>query len=218
MRRLISCLLLGCLVVVGAAAANHQDPQKRLTKADNARARAMLVKQSDLPAGFRVQPSSDDDPHYTCPASVSEADLTLTGEAHGKSFTTGVTFVESGSQVYESDADARASWRRSTSTAGIGCLSTLLRREYAKQGLNLVSLRKTAFPRVGERTIAFRIEIAAQSAQGTVPIFIDLVAQLHSRAQATVIVGAGVVAPPRAEEVRLARLVADRMARAMRGA
>jgi hypothetical protein len=210
-------LLVGCLVVVGAAAANHQDPHKRLTKADNARARAMLVKPSDLP-GFQAQASNRDDPHYDCAASVTEADLTLTGEARGKTFTTGVVFVESGSQIYESTADASASWRRSTSTAGIDCLTKLLRREYGKQGLQVVSVRKTAFPRLAQRTIVFRIEISAPSAQGPVPVFIDLVAQMHSRAQATVIVGSGVVAPPRAEELRLARLVADRMAQAMRGA
>ncbi|HSI97518.1 MAG TPA: hypothetical protein VK926_04080 [Gaiellaceae bacterium] len=39
----------------------------------------------------------------------------------------------------------------------------------------------------------------------------------HARVQATVAVGSALVAPPRSEEVRLARLVAGRMTKAMRG-
>ncbi len=78
-RRLLAVSLLASLVVAGTASATHQDPQKKLTKADNARARAMLLKRTDLAPGFQAQPSSGEDPHIDCPASVSESDLTLTG-------------------------------------------------------------------------------------------------------------------------------------------
>jgi len=55
------------------------------------------------------------------------------------------------------------------------------------------------------------------TAQGTVPVYVDIVALLRSRGQATVIVGSAVVPPQKAEELRLARIVARRMATAMRG-
>ncbi|HSI97517.1 MAG TPA: hypothetical protein VK926_04075 [Gaiellaceae bacterium] len=138
MRHRVCVLLLASLVVCGTASATHRDPQKKLTRADNARAQSMLVKRTDLPAGFQVLPMSGDDPHIDCPAAVGESDLTLTGEARGTPFTRGLTFVESASQVYRTVADADASWRRSTGTAGARCLTTLLRREYTKQGLRLV--------------------------------------------------------------------------------
>jgi hypothetical protein len=48
-----------------------------------------------------------------------------------------------------------------------------------------------------------------------VSVFLDLVALMRSRAHATVIVGSALVAPTRAYEVDLARIVARRMARAM---
>jgi hypothetical protein len=216
--RLLLLVVVGCLVGTGAASATHDDPQKKLTRADNARARAMLVKRGDLPGGLRVRGGSGgEEPHVDCPA-VSEADLTLTGEAEGQVFSFGTAFVESGAQVYESVADANASWRRSTSAAGTQCISAVLRREYAKQGARLVSLRKIAFPRVAGRTVAYRIEARVTSAQGEVPLYLDLVAVIHSRAHATVVVGSVLAPPPRGEEVRLARLTAKRMATAMRGA
>jgi len=218
LRRLLACALLFAFLVASASAlATHQDPQERLTKADNARARAMLVKRTDLPAGFRPQLSTGADPHVDCSASVSESDLTLTGDAEGQQLALGVTFVSSAARIYESVADASVSWRRSTSTAGITCATQVLRREFAKQGVSLVSLRKVAFPRVAERSVAYRVELSAMTAQGTAPVFVDIVALQRSRSQATVIVGSALVPPQRAEELRLARIVAKRMATAMRG-
>ncbi len=219
LRRLLACaLLLGSLALSATAAATHQDPQKRLTKADNARARAMLVKKADLPLGFRPQLSSGPDPHTDCPASVSESDLTLTGEVEGPQLALGLVFVSSDAQIYTSAADASASWRRVTSAAGTKCATEILRREFAKQGVRLVSLRKMAFPRVSERSVAYRVKLSATTEQGMLPVYVDLVALMRSRAQATVVVGSALTPPARAEELRLARIVAGRMATAMRGA
>ena len=209
--------LLVFLAASASALATHQDPQKRFTKADNARARAMLVKRADLPAGFQPQLSSGVDPHTDCAASVGEADLTLTGDAEGPQLALGLLFVSSAAQVYKSVADASASWRRATSAAGTRCATELLRREFAKQGVDLVSLRKVAFPRISERSLAYRVTLSATTAQGKVPVYVDLVAMTRSRAQATVIVGSALVPPQKAEELRLARIVAGRMATAMRG-
>ena len=218
LRRLLACVSVLAFLVVSASAAlaTHQDPQKRLKRADNARARAMLVKRSDVPTGFRPQVSGGPDPHVDCSASVSESDLTVTGEAEGQQLALGVVLVSSTARIYESVADASASWRRSTSVAGTKCATQVLRREFAKQGVDLVSLRTVSFPRVSERSVAYRAELSAMTSQGTVPVYVDIVALLRSRSQATVIVGSALVPPQRAEELRLARVVAGRMATAMR--
>ena len=209
--------MLAFLVVSASALAAHQDPQKQLTKADNVRARALLVKRTDLPTGFGPQLSAGPDPHVGCSPSVSESDLTITGDAEGPQLALGVVFVSSAARIYESVADASASWRRSTSAAGTKCATQLLSREFAKQGVGLVSLRKISFPRVSERSAAYRVELSAMTSQGTVPVYVDIVALLRSRGQATVIVGSAVVPPQRAEELRLARIVARRMASTLRG-
>jgi hypothetical protein len=183
----------------------------------------MLITRADLPAGFQAQPATGDDPHTDCAPGVSEADLTLTGKAEGKQFAAasaalGVALVGSAAQVYASRADAAASWRRATSASGVQCATALLRSEFAKQGIRLVSLRRTPFPNVSERTVAYRVTLSSRTPQGAVPVYVDLIALMRSRAHATVIVGRAVVAPVRADELRLARLLATRMTKAMRTA
>jgi hypothetical protein len=215
-RLLFLALALAALATAGAALANHLDPKKRITPADQARARAMLLKKTDLPPPFRALPRGGGEPHIDCSQVVSEKDLTLTGDAEGAQFVLGPASVSSAAQVYESAADASASWRRGTSAAGTRCLTDLLRREFERQGIRLVSLRKTAFPRVSERTVAYRVTLSAATSQGAVPIYADVVVLSRSRTLAQVFVASGLVAPSRAEEIRLARLVAVRMARAMR--
>jgi hypothetical protein len=215
MRRSVTLALVLALVASGAALAAKGDPQKRTTPADQARAKAMLVRLADVP-GAKATPAGPDTDFY-CKA-LDESDLTLTGEATGRQLSVGVMFAGSASQVYESVADAVASWTRGTSAGGVRCAEAALRREFAKQGARLVSLRKVAFPRVAGRTAAYRATLSATTSQGDIPLYLDLVALMHSRAQASVVVGSALVAPPRSEEVRLARLVAKRMAAAMRGA
>jgi hypothetical protein len=215
MRRLVAVSLLVSLVAAGNAWAEHQDPRQRLTRADNSRARAMLLRQSDLP-GFTAQPATGDDVHVDCARSVSESDLTLTGEAEGRVFAAGPAVVSSAAQIYRSRADANTSWRRSTSSAGVRCAATLVRRTFARQGVRLVSLRKIAFPRIAERTVAYRIRLSLATGQGTVDLYVDLVALQHGRAHATVLLGTPLAPVDRAAEVRLARVVAGRMAAQLR--
>jgi hypothetical protein len=215
--RLLLLAVLACLVVAGTASANHQDPQKRLTKEDNARARAMLVTRADVP-GFRVQRGAGPDPHVECASSVSEADLTLTGEAEGKQFESGIVFVTSGSQLYETIADADASWRRSTSTAGLACAKATLEAAYKTEGATVKSLTKVPFPRFADETVAFRVTLSLRTPQGAVPFYMDIVGIAHGRAHASIAVAAALAKPTKTAEIRLARSVAGRMKRAMRGA
>jgi hypothetical protein len=216
--RLLAVAVLASLVLAAAASANHQEPRKRLTKEDNARARAMLVTRADVP-GFRAQPGNAPEPHVECAASVSESDLTLTGEADGKTFESGgIVFIGSVAQVFATQRDADASWRRSTSAAGIACAKTQIRAAYKSQNLTLRSLVKIPFPRVSDRTAAFRAAFSLPTPQGAAPVFQDYIAIAHSRAHATVAVAAALVKPTRSAELRLARLVAGRMKTAMRGA
>jgi hypothetical protein len=206
------------LAAAGSAAADHLDPKREIKPADQVRARSMLLKQSDLPAGFRGTPTGTGEPHIDCSEAVSEADLTLTGDVEGLQFVRGTTSVNSAAQIYESTADAAAAWRRGTSSAGTKCLTDLLRREFARQGIRVVSFRKIPFPRVLQRTVAYRVTLALETAQGAVPLFADVVVLSHSRAFAQVFVASALTAPSRAEELRLSRLVAARMKTAMRGA
>lgn len=207
-RRVLCFVLLLALVGTGAALAARGDPQKKITAADQARAKAMLLRKADFSAVFKATPASADEGDFYCKA-LDESDLTLTGEAESPTFQGGVEFVSSLSQVYRSLADANASWRRGTSAAGEKCLRT----EFARDG-GLVSFRRKAFPRLGQRSIAYRLVASSQG----VRVFFDVVVVQQSRGQAALLLGSAVTPMPKAEAVGLTRIVAQRMAKAMRGA
>jgi hypothetical protein len=109
--------------------------------------------------------------------------------------------------------DANASWRRSTSTAAFTCITDTLRRVARSTGLHHVSFRKVPFPALAPRTIAYRWQVLA----GGVRVYTDFVFLMRGRAQVTTYFVSGIDALERPEELRLARLVSNRMAKAMRG-
>jgi hypothetical protein len=217
-RLLAAAVLLG-LVVSGTALAARGDPQRQITTADQARAKAMLLVRPDLPPAFKAKragsgsttgPGGSD---VYCKA-LDESDLTLTGEASSKEFDAQIAFVSSTAQVYETIADASSSWRRGTSAAGWRCLRQVFTQEFKGPGTRMKSVKRLAFPKVAQRTFAFRIVAAAQG----VDVYMDFVVLQHSRAHVGLAVGAALTAFPKAEAVRLARLLAGRLAKAMRGA
>jgi hypothetical protein len=211
MLRLLALVVVLALVGAGAALAGRGDPQEDLRPADQARARAMLLRAADVGPGFKASRTGTSENDFYCRA-LDESDLTITGEAESARFTGGLAFVTSTAYVYESVADSNASWRRGTSAAGQKCLADGLRRELLGTNVKLLSFRRLAFPRLGARSVAYRAVAAQQGAR----IYLDLVAIQHARAQAAVILGSGLAAPPRSVELRLGRLVAARMAKAMR--
>jgi hypothetical protein len=201
------------LVSTGGALAARGDPQKRITPADQARAKSMLLRRADLSAGF-TSTSPGNEPVPYCKA-LDESDPTLTCEAESADFAqpATATVVSSAAQVYRSLRDANTSWRRGTSVAGVRCVEQTLRRELLKGGIRDVQLTRQAFPRVAQRSVAFRVVGVAQG----IPVFFDVVLVQQSRAHVSLLFGAALQPVLKAEQVRLARLVGTRMAKAMRG-
>jgi hypothetical protein len=212
MRTALALVLLVGLVGSGGALAARGDPQERLTAADQARARSILVRGADMNAAFRAIPTADN-PNTPYCAALDESDLTVTGRASSPSFTSTAEFVVSRAYLYESRADANASWSRGTSAAGQSCLRQAMRGELLGTNVRLVSFRRIAFPQVAGRSVAYRIIASREGLR----LYLDLIALQQGRAQVSIVYGTVLAAPPASEERRLARLVATRMAKAMRG-
>jgi hypothetical protein len=70
------------------------------------------------------------------------------------------------------------------------------------------------FPRLAEKSVAYRLVISSQGIRA----FLDLVALKQGRAQVSLLFTSGLTPVPKEEELRLARVVAGRMTKAMRGA
>jgi hypothetical protein len=212
MRRALGLLLIVALAGAGAALAGRGDPQKRITAADQARAKAMLLKKTDLGTSFRILPALVDPGNVYCKA-LDESDLTLSGEARSPTFQGGVETVSSLSRVYRSLRDSGTSWRRGTSAGGEKCVRLRFGAELTAQGGELESFGRIAFPRVAESVSSYRLVVSAQGLR----VFLDVVGVKQGRAQVALLFGSGLAPMPRDAEVRLARTVARRMKSALRG-
>jgi hypothetical protein len=213
LRAIVVIALFLALVVCGAALAARGDPQQRITPADQARAKSMLLRPGDFSIAYTSRPNpSGSGSDFYCSA-LDESDLTVTGKVDSPSFTTTGEFVTSTASVYESRSDSNASWSRGTSAAGVECLRVGVRNGLQGAAVRLLSFKKLSFPKRGQRSIAYR----AVATQQGIRVYIDLVAMQVSRAQAAVIYSSALAPPPSGELRRLSALVEKRAERAMRG-
>ena len=211
--KLASVALVLALVVSATALAARGDPKERFTPADQARARAMVLRPTDLNAAYVAHPAPISSGGFYC-AALDASDLTLTGKGSSPIFTTTGEFVRSIAAVYATRADANQAWRRAVSPAGAQCQRTALRAELQSSAMRLVSLKRIPFPSRGTRSVAYR---AVATLQG-IRFYVDVVTMQVSRAEAGVIYVNALAPPPQSEVRRLTGLVAMRAQKAMRGA
>jgi hypothetical protein len=204
-------VLLAAGALAGAAAAASRDPVERHTPADMAKARAMMLKRTDLGAGWTrdTSPSPDED----CKAfDPDESKLVETGAAD-TFFERGAQLISSDAVVYRTEAMAKASWALNAKLAGMECFLEGLRPSLPPD-VRVTVLRRArlAFPQVAPRTMAFTLAVRLTGPNGVVRLDLDVVLMGRGRAL-TGLVAVGIGARvPLAEERRLAALIARRMA------
>jgi hypothetical protein len=215
---LLAAALLA-LAIAGIAGADHLDPQEQIRSADQRRAVAMLVRASDLEPGYERERTSNLEPHLTC-RGLDESDLVLTGNARSPYWSREYRIVGSSATVYRTEADSKAAWRRSTSSAARGCIGAAFRAEFARQGEAVrVSVSALDLPvlAAGVPAHAYRVAISEASPAQHPAALLDFVLLRRGRAQATVLFATIVVPPDRESEISLSRVVAKRMRAVMRG-
>jgi hypothetical protein len=211
--KLASFALVLALVVTATALAARGDPKERFTPADQARARAMVLRLGDLNPAYAAHPASDGGSGFFC-AALDESDLTLTGRSNSPSFTATGEYISSTASVYATRSDSNASWTRGTSAAGEQCVRAGLRAELQGGAVRLVSFKRVAFPRRGSRSVAYQ---AVATIQG-IHVFVDFVAMQVVRAQIGVLYVNALAPPAQSELRRLTGVIATRAQKAMRGA
>ncbi|HEY7732892.1 MAG TPA: hypothetical protein VH950_18590 [Gaiellaceae bacterium] len=216
----LACACVLVLLTASAALAANGDPQRRITAADQAKARSMLLRASDLTDGFASKPSSTSGGGPGC-AALDESDLTLTGDASSPDFTrsgAGYVSVGSSAQLYRSVTDANASWRRGTSARALSCIAGYFRKLARKDaaGMRFVSVRRLDFPAVAPLTARFRVVFSAPAAGGSLRVYFEVVVLQRGRAQVSLLFGSAAAPVPQRDQVALAGVVSARMARALR--
>jgi hypothetical protein len=217
---MIGVVVLVALTTCTVALASRGDPKQALTKADQGRAGAMLLRKTDLAAGFAAHPSGNSSGAY-CQA-TDESDLTVTGKAESPAYTLLAPprffFVASEVSIYRTVGQALVSWRRNTSPAGEACARSELGDSLSSGAPKLRSFARESFPKVAPLTAAYRFTASLDSAGRAVTLYFDVVALQQGRAQVAVVVASAGGPLARSETLQFARLTAKRMATAMKGA
>jgi hypothetical protein len=185
----VALLALG-LCASGALAATGE-PQHEFTKAGQARAVRASLQQSDLPPGWVGQPkdkqsANDADPRCSY-YNPDQSDLTENGNAASPQFTlANGSFVSSSTSIFKTAAQGRTAYARVVQPKLPKCLAELFRKGATPAKATILSALERSFPKLAERSNAYRIAAGVKTPAGSIPVYLDVV--VMNRAKVDVVV------------------------------
>jgi hypothetical protein len=198
---------------VSAAAANPNRETIKLNAADQAAARAVVIKKTDLGVagvwqGGRTKPDLSPDP--TCPNYHPDLSRFVVTGAAASDWKSGLSEIQTQTDVLQTAQMVRKEWQLQIQAPGaLACLRTILRQQFASGGARLVSFMRIPFPHVATYTIAFRI-VAASNALKVV-IEVALFGRSRTEVELTLAGAYGARGAIASETKRLARILAARI-------
>ena len=188
-----------------------------LTAADQAFARAAVVKRADLGTvgtwtGGAVKP--DLSSSFPCGSTFQpkQSDLLLTGAAETVFSQPGISF-DSEAEVLKTPQMVKLDWQRTVVAPQVLPCLRIGFAKTATASTRFVSIRRIAFPRVAQYTYALRALFDVKStATGTTRVFVDVVLLGRGRSELSLTTTAPFVADAsvRVAEARLALIMAAR--------
>jgi hypothetical protein len=178
-------------VLVPVALAASGDPQKKLTKADQARARAVSPKLSDFGAGWKQgPPSKKDESNPRCSTyNPDQSDLIETGTYDSPDFSRpDGTSASSSSGVFRTAAMAKKGYARVVVPQLPKCFAELFKKGITKPNSATVFFSGPLdFPSYGDRSNAYRIRASVKTPTVTVSATIDIVVFNRGRIDVAII-------------------------------
>ena len=206
-RVIVSGVGLG-LVIVQAALAGETQPT-RFNASDQATAKAMTLKATDLGPGWKGGATRPDlTVDNRC--GMKRSDLVLTGAASSK-FTTPGALVSSESNVLQSPGMVTSEWRRSFGNVGFMACAGRLVTESAQ--MKIVSFKKRAFPKLATYAVRYRMLADYGAAGSSTRILVDVIYLGKGRSEVALSVTTAYAQRVQtdAAERRLAQLLVRRM-------
>jgi hypothetical protein len=211
------------VVLAGTATGARRDPwdpQTRYNAADQATARAIRIQRDDLGAGdWRVESFGDDDSALPECKNPDLSDLVLTGKAQNPNFSRNGSLVGSEGEVWATERDAAAAWRRSIRFDFAKCLPAAMRKSIgAAQGVSLqiVSSGPVRMAKLAPRMFTYRISFRIKGPKNAVQGRLSLYAFARGRMDASLMImsfGRPAQPIPESFERRLASRIAARLKR-----
>lgn len=220
MRRIgpVALVAFSVLAIAASALAANRDPQERHTAADMARARSVLLKRSDLTAGWtatRQDDSSDDDVECS-QMDIDESHLVETGSAESPRFNYGpLLAVSQGAAVYRTAREAIVSWNLLVRPQLAACMSEVLDgMEVSGVRFDVIRSSRVPFPTVAPKTAAYRLRATLTVEGMALPVQVDWVFLGHGRTLTSIFFMGTKDPVPASFEREVAGVVAERLARA----
>jgi len=187
--------LAGVALVAAASAfaANPNEPKKVIIPAVQAKAKAINVQLSDLPKslGFVPKPSSPDTGTPRCSHyNPNQSDLTENGDAKSPEFTLAAgssasSFISSSASIFKTAGQGRTAYARVVQPKLPQCLAQIF-KQGAGSGVTIISSKEIAFPKLAERSNAYRILATVKSGKQKIPVYLDVV--VMNRAKVDVVI------------------------------
>jgi hypothetical protein len=174
-------VLLAAGLCVPVALAAQGEPQKRFTKAGQARARIVAFRQADFPAGWVQQPvpknkKSESNPRCSY-YNPDNSDLVEIGDYDSPDFNRA-----DGSSISSSTGDfrtvqmARTAYRRLAVPLLGKCFAEIFRKGItAPNSATILSSGTLQFPAAGDQSHAYRISASVKTPAGRARVAIDIV-------------------------------------------
>jgi hypothetical protein len=175
-RRAGTAAVVALLVLAAGAAAADPGKQKvELNAADQAAARRVVLRRSDLGPGWtggRVKP--DLTSQVSCASYHPKvSDLVVTGAAESQFRGTGIALANE-VEIFRTAAMVDRDWRRSIVPAAVPCLRRTLTKGLGAQA-KVLSFGRIPFPKVGTHSAAFRGIVVVPALGQTVRVLLDIV-------------------------------------------
>jgi hypothetical protein len=188
--------------------------QVRLNRADQAAARAAVLRRGDLGSGWTGGPRTAPPPAtVNCPGyQPKQSDLVRTGAAEARFQHTSLV-LQTDAQVLKTRAMVARDWRRSVvDSRASACLRHMLSKQLPSSE-RLISFGKRAFPRVARYAAAYRMLVRVHAQGQTFLVVVDIVAVGRSRTELTLTMSAPASARKAlpAAEARVARVLLARV-------
>jgi hypothetical protein len=183
-------VLAALLLAAGAAfAGNPHAPKKAIVTAVQAKAKMINVKLADLPAaGWTAKKGGADTGTPRCSYyNPDQSDLTENGNAASPQFTlANGSFVSSSTSIFKTAAQGRTAYARVVQPKLPKCLAELFRKGATPAKATILSALERSFPKLAERSNAYRIAAGVKTPAGSIPVYLDVV--VMNRAKVDVVV------------------------------
>ena len=213
MKRL-ALTLLAVAALGGCCGGGGGEAQTVLNDQDQALAEAVILQASDFPAGWTPAPHTQQGAK-TC-FNPDLSDLTVTGHADSQDFSLQSFFVNSSATIMQSPDEAKTAYERQANGDLPTCIADQLGKSIESSSDVKIDVKHTAvrnldFPRLGDRSQAYRATLDLDIGGAPARAYVDFVFLQRGRTLATLAFASIVQAPQKGLGEALAAQVASRM-------